>query len=103
MEFITNNIFILRKRILPKIYGLVIGNENIATKYMMDKLLQESDGLKKTKERLPSVLINTELKNMYNAQTPIYQEQISWSLLIALAFLELVVHQRTDMILRSDI
>ncbi|GAB1866648.1 UPF0629 protein C17orf42-like protein [Camponotus japonicus] len=103
MEFITNNIFILRKRILPKIYGLVIGNESIATKYMMDKLLQESDGLKKTKERLPSVLINTELKNMYNAQTPIYQEQISWSLLIALAFLELVVHQRTDMILRSDI
>ncbi|XP_011255371.1 transcription elongation factor, mitochondrial isoform X2 [Camponotus floridanus] len=103
MEFITNNIFILRKRILPKIYGLVVDKENIATKYMMDKLLQESDRLKKTKERLPSVLINTELKNMYNTQTPIYQEQISWSLLIALAFLELVVHQRTDMILRSDI
>lgn len=93
----------MRKRILPKIYGLVIGNENIATKYVMDKLLQESNKLKETKERLPSVLVNAELKNMYNAENPIYQEQISWSLLIALAFLELVVHQRTDMIVRGDL
>lgn len=69
----------------------------------MEKLLQESDRLMKTKERLPNVLINTELRNMYNAQNPGYQEQISWSLLIALAFLELVVHQRTDMIVRSDV
>lgn len=97
-----NNVFILRQRVLPKIYGLVVGNETIATKYMMDKLLQESDRLMETKERLPSVLIKTELRNMYNAQSSVYQEQISWSLLIALAFLELVVHQRTDMIVRSD-
>ncbi|XP_072743535.1 transcription elongation factor, mitochondrial isoform X2 [Anoplolepis gracilipes] len=102
-EFVINNVFILRQRILPKIYGLVVGNEVIATKYVMEKLLQENEGLIKTKERLPSVLIKTELKNMYIAQSPAYQEQISWSLLIALAFLELVVHQRTDMIVRSDI
>ncbi|KMQ90137.1 hypothetical protein RF55_10135 [Lasius niger] len=102
-EFITSNVFILRQRVLPKIYGLIVGDEVIATKYTMEKLLQESDGLMKTKERLPSVLINTELRNMYNAQNPGYQEQISWSLLIALAFLELVVHQRTDMIVRSDV
>ncbi|KAM0737219.1 Transcription elongation factor, mitochondrial [Formica fusca] len=102
-EFVINNVFILRQRILPKIYGLVVGNEAIATKYVMEKLLQESDRLMETKERLPSVLIKTELRNMYNAQSPAYQEQISWSLLIALAFLELVVHQRTDMIVRSDV
>lgn len=101
-EFITSKVFILRRRILPKIYGLIVGNEVIATKYTMEKLLQESDRLMKSKERLPSVLINTELRNMYNAQNPVYQEQISWSLLIALAFLELVVHERTDMIVRSD-
>ncbi|XP_050459899.1 transcription elongation factor, mitochondrial-like [Cataglyphis hispanica] len=101
-EFVLNNVFILRQRVLPKIYGLVVGNETIATKYIMEKLLQENDRLMETKERLPSVLIKTELRNMYNAQSPVYQEQVSWSLLIALAFLELVVHQRPDMIVRSD-
>ncbi|KAL6425176.1 hypothetical protein ACFW04_009438 [Cataglyphis niger] len=101
-EFVMNNVFILRQRVLPKIYGLAVGNETIATKYMMEKLLQENDRLMETKERLPSVLIKTELRNMYNAQSPVYQEQVSWSLLIALAFLELVVHQRTDMIVRND-
>jgi len=38
---------------------------------------------------------------MYNAQSPVNQEQIGWSLLIALAFIELIVHKRTDMILRE--
>lgn len=102
-EFITSKVFILRQNILPKIYGLVVGDEAVATKYTMEKLLQESDRLMKTKECLPSVLINTELKNMYNAQTPVYQEQISWALLIALAFLEMVVHERTDMIVHNNI
>lgn len=86
---------------MRKIYGLIIGNEAISTQYMLQKLLQESDSLIDSKERLPSVLLSTELKNMYNAQNSTCQEQISWSLLIALAFLELVIHDRTDMIVRS--
>jgi len=96
---VTNNIFILRQHVLRKIYGLIIDNEAISTQYMVQKLLQESDELIKTKE--PKVLIGTELRNMYNAQSPVYQEQIGWSLLIALAFIELIVHKRTDMILRE--
>lgn len=95
----TNNIYILRQRVLRKIYGLVVENETISTQYMLQKLLYESDELIETKE--PKVLIRTELKDMYNAQTPVCQEQIGWSLLIALAFTELIVHKRTDMILRE--
>lgn len=68
---------------------------------MLQKLLQENDKLLKTKERWPSVSINAELRDMYQAQSSVYQEQMNWSLLIALAFLELVVHERTDMIVRS--
>lgn len=94
----ANNIYILRQHVLRKIYGLVIENETISTQYMLQRLLYESDILE-TKE--PKVLIRTELRDMYNAQTPICQEQIGWSLLIALAFIELVVHKRTDMILRE--
>lgn len=97
--FVANNIFILRQHVLRKIYGLIIDNEAISTQYMVQKLLQESDELIKTKE--PKVLIRTDLRDMYNAQSSVYQEQISWSLLIALAFIELIVHRRTDMILRE--
>ncbi|KYM80246.1 UPF0629 protein C17orf42 like protein [Atta colombica] len=98
-EFVANNICILRQRVLRKIYGLVINNETISTQYMLQKLLQGSDELIKIKE--PKVLIRTELRNMYNAQSSICQEQIGWSLLIALAFVELVLHKRTDMVLRE--
>ncbi|XP_067215596.1 transcription elongation factor, mitochondrial isoform X2 [Linepithema humile] len=100
-EFVANNIFILRQHTLRKIYGLIIDNEVISTQYMLQKLLQENDKLLETKERWPSVSINAELRNMYQAQSSVYQEQMNWSLLIALAFLELVVHERTDMIVRS--
>ncbi|EGI60314.1 PREDICTED: transcription elongation factor, mitochondrial-like isoform X1 [Acromyrmex echinatior] len=98
-EFVANNIYILRQRVLRKIYGLVIDNETISTQYMLQKLLQGNDELIKTKE--PKVLIRAELRNMYNTQSSICQEQIGWSLLIALAFVELVLHKRTDMILRE--
>ncbi|XP_018402154.1 PREDICTED: transcription elongation factor, mitochondrial-like [Cyphomyrmex costatus] len=98
-EFVTNNICILRPHVLRKIYGLIIDNETISTQYMLQKLLQESEEPIKTKE--PKVLIRTELRNMYNTQSSVCQEQIGWSLLIALAFIELVVHKRTDMILRE--
>jgi len=96
---VSNNIFILRQHVLQKIYGLIIDKEAISTQYILQKLLQESDELVKTKE--PTVLIATEFRDMYNTQNPVYQEQISWSLLIALAFIELIVHKRTDMILRE--
>lgn len=95
----ANKIFILRKRVLRKLYGLVIDNETISTQYMLQKLLQESDELIKTKE--PKVLIGAAFRDMYNAQKPIQQEQIGWSLLIALAFVELIIHKRTDMLLRE--
>ena len=95
----ANNICILRQRVLRKIYGLVIDDETISTQYMLQKLLQGSDELIKTKE--PKVLIGTELRNMYNTQSSVCQEQISWSLLIALAFVELVLHKRADMVLRE--
>ncbi|KAL0106115.1 hypothetical protein PUN28_016088 [Cardiocondyla obscurior] len=98
-EFVANNIFVLRPRVLRKIYGLVIDNETIATQYILQKLLQESDDIIKIKE--PKVLVSTELKKMYNSQTSVCQEQIGWPLLIALAFIELIVHKRTDMILRE--
>lgn len=101
MDFVTENIFILRQHILRKVYGLVLDNEVISTQYTMQKLLRESDGLRKNQERLPSVLIGSNLRNMYNEQSHIYKEQIGWSLLIGLAFMELVVHQRTDMMIRS--
>ncbi|XP_071562003.1 transcription elongation factor, mitochondrial [Temnothorax nylanderi] len=97
--FVANNIYILRQRVLRKIYGLIIDSEGISTQYMVQKLLRESDEPIKTKE--PKVLIGTELRNMYNAQSPVCQEQIGWSLLISLAFLELIVHKRPDMILRE--
>ncbi|EZA61181.1 Transcription elongation factor, mitochondrial [Ooceraea biroi] len=101
-EFAMNNIFIFRQRTLQKIYGLMVDHEIISTQYVVQKFLQESDKVTKgVEEHLPSVLIRTELRKMYNAQSPIYQEQISWSLLIALAFMELIVHQRTDMIVRN--
>lgn len=91
----ANNICIFRKRVLSKIYGLVIQNETISSQYILQHLLQENDELLKTKE--PRVLIRTDLRNMYNAQAPVLQEQMGWSLLIALAF---IVHKRTDMILQ---
>ncbi|XP_011876089.1 PREDICTED: transcription elongation factor, mitochondrial [Vollenhovia emeryi] len=97
--FVANNIFILRQRVLLKIYGLIIDNEAISTQYMLQKLLQESEELIETKE--PKVLIGPDLRNMYNAQSSVCKEQIGWSLLIALAFIELIVHKRTDMILRE--
>lgn len=97
----SNNIFILRQRVLQKIYGLVIDKEAISTQYILQKLLQESE-LIKTTEKEPTVLIATGFRDMYNTQSPVYQEQISWSLLIALAFMELIVHKRTDMILRES-
>ncbi|XP_020293113.1 uncharacterized protein LOC109859353 [Pseudomyrmex gracilis] len=101
IDFVAQNCFILRQYILRKIYGLVLDNEVLSTQYMMQKLLQESDGLMKNQERLPNVLINSDLRNMYNEQSHVYKEQIGWSLLIALAFMELIVHQRTDMMIRS--
>lgn len=91
----------LRQQILQKIYGLIIKNEVISTQYMLQKLLQENEEVAEVKEHLPKILIGTKLRRMYDEQSPIYQEQISWSLLIALAFVELVVHQRADMIVRN--
>lgn len=89
----ANNICILRQHVLRKIYGLVVDNETISTQYMLQKLLQESDELIKTKE--PKVLIETELRNMYNIQNSVCQEQIGWPLLIALAFVELYIKELT--------
>ncbi|XP_011630409.1 transcription elongation factor, mitochondrial-like isoform X1 [Pogonomyrmex barbatus] len=98
VKFVENNIFILRQSVLRKVYGLTLDKETISTQYMLQKLLQESE-LVKTNE--PKVLIGRELKDMYNAQNSVYQEQIGWSLLISLVFIELFVHKRSDMIFRE--
>ncbi|XP_014484516.1 PREDICTED: transcription elongation factor, mitochondrial-like isoform X2 [Dinoponera quadriceps] len=100
-EFVANNMFIIRQNVLQKIYGLVVGNEGISTQYMLQKLMDENSGSLENKERLPSVYIRPEFQEMYNEQSPVNKEQISWSLLIALAFVELVVHERTDMRIRN--
>jgi len=93
-----NNIFILRRNILQKIYNLVIGKEVVSTRSTMQKLMNESDETLKLGEHLPNIWIRKDLRQMYEKQNLINQEQISWSLLIALAFMELIVHQRTDII-----
>lgn len=100
-KFVTNNIFIFRQSILQKIYGLVVGNETVSTQYMLQKLLDENEESFGNKECLPTVLIRPEFQIMYKEQNPINKEQISWSLLIALAFVELIVHERTDMKIRN--
>lgn len=91
----------IRQNVLRKIYGLVIGNEGISTQYMLQKLLNENEGPLESKESLPTVYIRPEFQDMYNEQSSINKEQISWSLLIALAFMELIVHERTDMRIRN--
>ncbi|XP_011143489.1 transcription elongation factor, mitochondrial-like [Harpegnathos saltator] len=101
-DFVTNNIFILRQNILQKVYGLVVGNECVSTQYMIQRLLEENERLLQNKECLPSVHIKPEFQDMYKALSPINKEQISWSLLIALAFAELIVHERTDMKIRNS-
>lgn len=100
VEFVANNIFTLRQSVLRKLYGLAMGNETISTRYVLEQLLQENQEVIKTKE--PKVLIGPELIDMYHAQSSVCQEQIGWPLLIALAFVELIVHKRTDMILRES-
>jgi len=91
----------LRRNVLQRIYNLVVGKEVISTQYAMQKLMEENDEMSRFEEHLPNILIRRDLRQMYSKEKLINQEQISWSLLIALAFMELVVHQRTDMIIRN--
>ncbi|XP_032665582.1 uncharacterized protein LOC116841588 isoform X2 [Odontomachus brunneus] len=98
-EFVRNNIFILRKNILRKVYQLTVGNETISTQYVLQKLMVEHE--KPLGVSLPTVCIKPELQNMYNAQSSINKEQLSWSLLIALGYVGLIVHERTDMRFRD--
>jgi hypothetical protein len=96
-----DNVCILRRNILQRIYNLVIGNKVVCTQHIMQKLMEKNDEISKFGEHLPNILIRRDLRQMYDKQKLINQEQISWSLLIALAFMDLVVHQRTDMIIRN--
>ncbi|XP_043787312.1 uncharacterized protein LOC122712061 [Apis laboriosa] len=85
-----DNLYILKSRSTARFFKLRIGNETIAAKYILEKILNKTD---ETDENLKQICINNEIKQKYIEKISEEKEQIGWSLLTALTFVHLIKNQ----------
>lgn len=84
--------YILKSRSTAQFFKLRIGNETIAAKYILEKILNKTDESDENLKQI-QISINNEIKQKYIKKIAEEKEQIGWSLLTALTFIHLVKNQ----------
>lgn len=88
------NLYILKSQTTAQFFKLKIGSETIATNYVLEKILNETETDENLKQQTKmQIYINNEIKQKYIKKIAEEREQIGWSLLTALTFAYLVKNQ----------
>ncbi|XP_017767339.1 PREDICTED: uncharacterized protein LOC108555960 [Eufriesea mexicana] len=78
-----NDVYILSPLMAAYCFRLILGNEVLATKYIMNVILND---VKLNNEKLPQIHIDNTLKSKYIKLNNMQKEELNWSLLKALTF-----------------
>lgn len=91
----SNNLYILKSQSTARFFKLKVGNEIIATNYILEKILNKTYESDKIDENLKQIqiYIDDEIKQKYIKKIAEEKEQIGRSLLTALTFIHLVKNQ----------
>ncbi|CAK9832358.1 hypothetical protein ANTRET_LOCUS9192 [Anthophora retusa] len=90
---LKNDFYILRKQTAAHFFNLVVGGETIASRYIIGKILHNSNSEIKPFE---NIYINDELRSNFINVTSEQQEQVGWSLLKAITGMYLIKLFRED-------
>ncbi|KAI4504670.1 hypothetical protein M0802_000220 [Mischocyttarus mexicanus] len=91
-----NNIHLLKCENIAKFFKIYVGKEITSTAKIIKRLLCKTDGINKKIKHPISVYIQHEIMTTYNKQIDTVKDQMNWSLLIALTFLQLGVLEKYD-------
>lgn len=83
------NVYILNHRVTSRFFNMIIGTEIISTDYILK--MKEDYIIMKYGEKPIQIYLNDIIKINYKLASVAEKEQINWSLLKALAFLELAI------------
>lgn len=93
---LTKNVYLLKHEKLVKLFNLYVGNEVVSSSSIINKLLYEKDSINNEDKNPIGVYITKHIMHRYNNQMNYIKDQMNWSLLIALTFLQLGVLQKYD-------
>lgn len=85
---VTNSVYVLPPRGSAMYYNLIVGSEVISPNYVIRKLMNIDK--KANNDEFTEIHLNDALKNKYLTAIVDRQEQMSWSLLKATMFIQLV-------------
>lgn len=91
---LTRKFYLTQHEKVAQMYGLRIGNEITASSKIIEKLLHERNDVNGEKKNSISVYISQNIMNNYKSQMDYVKDQMNWSLLTALTFLQLTVHEK---------
>ncbi|XP_035737018.1 transcription elongation factor, mitochondrial-like isoform X2 [Vespa mandarinia] len=93
---LPENVYLLKHEKLVKLFDLYIGNEIISSKNVINRLLCEKDCINNKEKDPVGVYIQKDIMHRYNNQVDYIKDQMNWSLLIGLTFLQLGVLGKYD-------
>ncbi|KAL2715463.1 hypothetical protein V1478_015161 [Vespula squamosa] len=91
---LTKNVYLLKYEKVVKLFNLHIGNEVMSSGRVINKLLYKEDCINNKEKHPVGVYIQKDIMNSYNNQINYIKDQMNWSLLIALTFLQLGVLEK---------
>ncbi|XP_043673847.1 transcription elongation factor, mitochondrial-like isoform X2 [Vespula pensylvanica] len=91
---LTKNIYLLKYEKVVKLFNLHIGYEVMSSGRVINKLLYEEDCTNDEEKHPVGVYIQKDIMHSYNNEINYIKDQMNWSLLIALTFLQLGVLEK---------
>uniref|UniRef100_A0A1B6D079 Uncharacterized protein n=1 Tax=Clastoptera arizonana TaxID=38151 RepID=A0A1B6D079_9HEMI len=85
-EYPTNCVYFLRPLVAARLFKTLVGSEKVSAQNIAINIFQ-----KVPDERYSDVTISTELYGNYNSLEGFLKENMCWSLLLVIAFRELIL------------
>ncbi|KAK2576299.1 hypothetical protein KPH14_005664 [Odynerus spinipes] len=93
---VASNIYLTHHEKIAALFGIRIGNEITSSKVAVNKLLYERDGIYSKEKNPVGVYAPKNILNIYQNLEEYVKDQMNWSLLTALTFLQLGVLGKYD-------
>lgn len=90
---IENRVFYLKSRLSARLFSTLVGQEKVAAVTTINELL--NNNIETGKPSLPctKILVEQQLKNAFNSQTPGNKELLGQSLMLVITFMDLCVYK----------